>query len=115
MWFQSPCGDLLIGNNYIGSSRNSSLSVSVPLRGFVDRKLWPSTPSNLRIGFQSPCGDLLIGNSRVTSLQGDFLLVSVPLRGFVDRKLFIVLRSEREQVVSVPLRGFVDRKPRKGS
>ena len=63
LMFQSPCGDLLIGNPSPSPSPSPS-PVSVPLRGFVDRKRnFTGTGITINVDvFQSPCGDLLIGN-----------------------------------------------------
>ena len=61
--FQSPCGDLLIGN----------LSE-------------PAFKWSLEVMFQSPCGDLLIGNTLYIGVLETLLKVSVPLRGFINRK-----------------------------
>ena len=38
--------------------------VSVPLRGFINRKRRLIVFPLVSFGFQSPCGDLLIGNQR---------------------------------------------------
>ena len=61
--FQSPCGDLLIGNFITYILFSASSIVSVPLRGFINRKPREfSDRLEVREEFQSPCGDLLIGN-----------------------------------------------------
>ena len=85
--FQSPCGDLLIGNQAYYRSDFGILK------------------------FQSPCGDLLIGNPQKKYDYQHSSNVSVPLRGFVDRKHESDLDWPAPGDVSVPLRGFVDRKP----
>ena len=84
--FQSPCGDLLIGN------LDSDLTAIAAL------------------AFQSPCGDLLIGNQESPAISRR-LKVSVPLRGFINRKRSHVEPSSTVCQVSVPLRGFINRKP----
>ncbi len=61
--FQSPCGDLLIGNHYEIEPKLAAIYVSVPLRGFINRKL----------------ADKPIADEPITE-------VSVPLRGFINRK-----------------------------
>ena len=62
--FQSPCGDLLIGNSPTINRGFYQEAVSVPLRGFINRKHLLRARLSHRIEFQSPCGDLLIGNQR---------------------------------------------------
>ncbi len=62
--FQSPCGDLLIGNPLPNQPHGVEGSmVSVPLRGFINRK-----PLKASIAEAYSEG------------------VSVPLRGFINRK-----------------------------
>ena len=65
--FQSPCGDLLIGNPLLSSFAINTAGFQSPcgdlLIGNVDVKYW----SKGFLLFQSPCGDLLIGNIKSLS------------------------------------------------
>ena len=110
--FQSPCGDLLIGNEDNQTGRCQPRVVSVPLRGFVDRK---PQYEFLRKSCYKQVSVPLRGFVDRKPTEHELSLcppqVSVPLRGFVDRKQ-IVARAQlySNSIVSVTLRGFVDRK-----
>ena len=80
--FQSPCGDLLIGNLGGKDRILQKLEVSVPLRGFINRKLRMAIVANGgKSKFQSPCGDLLIGNALGMVLKKFISICFSPLAG----------------------------------
>ena len=111
--FQSPCGDLLIGNINVFLRFLWLRRVSVPLRGFINRKLVDCHNFLLTIyEFQSPCGDLLIGNSKAVILQCGKRLFQSPCGDLLIGNLTPDTRYLRVGLVSVPLRGFINRKPR---